>query len=337
MLKTVRSLFLCFCLAATANAQQIQPSWFKGNTHTHTLNSDGDSAPDDVVRWYRQHGYDFLFITDHDMVTNVEPLDALFGGDRQFLVLRGEEVTSNYKSPDLHVHVNALNPARKIDAQKGADQRDTLQKDLDAIHAANGVAQINHPNFMWQLTADDIASAKGARLLEVMNMHPIVNTFGAGPEAPSAEQIWDQVLSRGVVIWGVASDDVHELYESVKGDPTDPGRGALPGRGWIVVRAAHLTTDEIMKSIEAGDFYASTGVELEDYTATAQQITIKIKPHDRFKTKYRVQFIGKNGRILQDGTANPAAYVIKGGEGYVRARISDSNGKSAWTQPVFVH
>jgi hypothetical protein len=30
--------------------------WYKGNTHTHTLNSDGDSTPDDVVRWYREHG-----------------------------------------------------------------------------------------------------------------------------------------------------------------------------------------------------------------------------------------------------------------------------------------
>src|SRR5262245_1668071 len=39
---------------------QSSPSvttWYKGNTHTHTLNSDGDSTPDEVVRWYRSHGY----------------------------------------------------------------------------------------------------------------------------------------------------------------------------------------------------------------------------------------------------------------------------------------
>jgi hypothetical protein len=50
--------FLSFLLltVAVAGAQKPQSSWFKGNTHT--LNSDGDSTPDDVVKWYQQHGYD---------------------------------------------------------------------------------------------------------------------------------------------------------------------------------------------------------------------------------------------------------------------------------------
>ena len=335
ILKAPCSFLICCTVVATAVAQQ-QPEvhWYKGNTHTHTLNSDGDSTPDDVVRWYRQHGYDFLFVTDHDVVTNVDPLNSLFGGDSQFLVIRGEEVTSNFNSPELHVHVNALNPNRKIQAQKGIDPRDTLQKDLDVIRATGGLAQINHPNFFWQLTAEDIAAVKGARLLEIANMHPVVNTLGAGLDAPSAEQIWDQALSRGAVLWGVASDDTHELKEgSLMGTA---GAGAGPGKGWIVVRAEHLTTAEIMKAIDKGVFYASTGVELEDYAVTSKQITIKLKPHDRFKTKYRVQFFGKNERVLQEETATSSTYSIKGDEGHVRVRVTDSNGKMAWTQPVFV-
>src|SRR5271170_2725250 len=92
-------------LAVTIVCASPAPAeWFQGNTHTHTINSDGDSTPDAVVRWYREHGYDFLFITDHGMITNVEPLNALFGGDGEFLVLAGEEVTSNSKTPELHVH-----------------------------------------------------------------------------------------------------------------------------------------------------------------------------------------------------------------------------------------
>src|SRR5262249_35562070 len=45
-------------LAATQSGRAPEPSrhWYKGNTHTHTLNSDGDSTPDDVVKWYREHG-----------------------------------------------------------------------------------------------------------------------------------------------------------------------------------------------------------------------------------------------------------------------------------------
>ena len=71
------------------------PRWYKGNLHTHTLNSDGDSTPEDVVRWYREHGYDFLVLTDHNFLTGVDGLNAVQGAAGKFLVVRGEEVTSS--------------------------------------------------------------------------------------------------------------------------------------------------------------------------------------------------------------------------------------------------
>lgn len=324
----VSALLIAQCLCPPLHAQ-----WYKGNTHTHTINSGGDSTPDDVAKWYRLNGYDFLFITDHGMVTNVDPLNALYGGGGKFLVIRGEEVSSDFRGPTgpIHVHVNSLNPREPAKSSNGTSARDTLQGNLDAIVSAGGVAQINHPNYMWQLNADDIASVKGARLLEIMNMHPLVNSWGAGPNFPSAEDLWDQVLSRGVKVWGVASDDTHDFKAEVS-----DGTQARPGKGWIVVRAAHLTTGEIMQAINQGDSYASTGVSLTDYKADSKQITINIHEQAQYLTKYRTQFIGRHGVILQDDTRNPAIYSIKGDEGYVRARITDSNGKMAWTQPVFV-
>ncbi|MBK9316840.1 MAG: hypothetical protein IPM55_21725 [Acidobacteria bacterium] len=47
---------------------QSRLKWYKGNTHTHTLNSDGDSTPDEVARWYRENGYQFLVLTDHNFL-----------------------------------------------------------------------------------------------------------------------------------------------------------------------------------------------------------------------------------------------------------------------------
>src|SRR5215204_6204039 len=82
--------------------------WFKGNTHTHTLNSDGDSTPDDVVRWYRDHKYNFLVLTDHNYLTSVDGLNALHGADDKFLVVKGEEVSSGFQGKPLHI--NGLNP-----------------------------------------------------------------------------------------------------------------------------------------------------------------------------------------------------------------------------------
>src|SRR5262245_30158783 len=94
-----------------ATPTQAQPApgpsgsrWFKGNTHTHTLNSDGDSTPDEVVRWYREHGYQFLVLTDHNFLTAVDGLNALHGADQHFLVVRGEEVTNRVGGKALHVN-----------------------------------------------------------------------------------------------------------------------------------------------------------------------------------------------------------------------------------------
>jgi hypothetical protein len=67
---------------------------------------------------------------------------------------------------------------------------------------------------------------------------------------------------------------------------------------------------------------------------------IKIK--DDKWSKYRLRFIGKGedrdkcGRLLKVDAGNPATYQIKEVEGYVRAKVSDSNGKAAWTQPVMI-
>jgi hypothetical protein len=44
------------------------PRWFKGNLHTHTLWSDGDDFPEMVAGWYREHGYNFLALSDHNII-----------------------------------------------------------------------------------------------------------------------------------------------------------------------------------------------------------------------------------------------------------------------------
>src|SRR5262245_25230615 len=107
-------------VARSAPAQTTAPAkprWYKGNTHTHTLNSDGDSTPDDVVRWYREHGYQFLVLTDHNFLTSVDGLNALHGADEQFLVVRGEEVTD--RLGDKPIHVNGLDVAALVEPRHG--------------------------------------------------------------------------------------------------------------------------------------------------------------------------------------------------------------------------
>jgi hypothetical protein len=49
-----------------------EPVWFKGNLHTHTFWSDGDEFPESVVQWYKDNGYDFLALTDHNIILEGE-------------------------------------------------------------------------------------------------------------------------------------------------------------------------------------------------------------------------------------------------------------------------
>jgi hypothetical protein len=316
--------------SAVSSAAIAQPAagsqrWFKGNTHTHTLNSDGDSTPDDVVRWYREHGYDFLVLTDHNFLTSTEALNALHGADQKFMVIRGEEVTDRFG--DKPLHVNGLDLQRLVPPQGGQSVVDVLQRNVDAIRSENGIPHVNHPNFRWAVTPDELRQVRNTTLFEIYNGHPQVNNLGGGG-TPGLEEAWDFILSSGRIIYGIAVDDAHVFK-----DPGNPNVSG-PGRGWVMVRAATLDARGLVQSLDRGDFYASTGVVLDELRVETGSISIKVKP-DAW-ARYRIQFIGKGGRVLREVTEAAATYAIRGDEGYVRARVLESNGRMAWIQPVAV-
>lgn len=301
------------------------PRWYKGNTHTHTLNSDGDSHPDDVVKWYRAHGYQFVALTDHNVLTTVDGLNAVHGLDNEFLVVRGEEVTDRFG--DRPLHINALEPVRLVPPQGGASAVEAVQRDVDAIRAADGVPSINHPNFGWALSADELAQVRNNRLFEIYNGHPMVNNVGGGGK-PSLEEMWDAILSRGILLYGLAVDDAHHFKRH------DDRTASRPGKGWIHVRADTLTSRTLLAAIERGEFYSSTGVELSEVVSTTAEVTVAVKATTF--SKYRIQFIGRGGRVLLETAEPRATYRVRGDEGYVRARVLESNGDMAWTQPVML-
>jgi hypothetical protein len=174
-----------------------------------------------------------------------------------------------------------------------------------------------------------LKTIKNLRLFEIYNGHPQVNNLGGGG-MPGLEAMWDDILSAGMVLFGIAVDDAHNF--KTPGDKTK----STPGHGWVMVRAANLSAGEILRALEQGDFYASTGVTLRDYSASGSEIKIDIAEDTQSQSKYTVQFIGRWGKILKEVTTNPAVYAFQGEELYVRAKVIESNGKAAWTQPVFL-
>ena len=327
--------------AESAQAQQ----WFRGNTHAHTSNSDGDSPPDTVARWYRDAGYHFLVVTDHERITDPGPLNATLAAPGKFLVIAGEEVTqlvadSTHPDRRRQAHVNALGLTRPVTRlgergiAHGISLMDAYARNIAEIRAAGGIPQVNHPNFRWSVRLEDLTSLPDSTLFEIWNAHTGVNNLGgvddAGRAAPSAEALWDSLLTRGKVVFAVADDDSH----SFRASDADSYALTRPGRAWIMVRADTLTEPAILGAIRRGDFYASTGVTLSELAVTDSAITVAVLPV--YDSRYTMEFIGSGGSVLSTVYGRRASYAIRGDEGYVRVRVTDSNGRKAWTQAVRV-
>ena len=294
----------------------------RGNLHTHSNRSDGDSDPADVYAWYRDHGYDFVAVTDHNTFTDPSDYQPPPGGP--FMVLGGEEVTM--VGAGRQVHVNALCTDRRLPGGKFPTVASALTFGVGEIRDAGGVALVNHPNFNWGIGPADLPSALGAQLFDIQSGHPSVRSLG-NLTHPSHETLWDMALTAGLDFMGVAVDDAHHLRH------LNRTRLSHPGRAWVEVFGDSLDKSDICRALADGMLYASTGPSLARIAVTDD--TYSIWPVDREAV---VQFVGIEGRVLAAhklGASEPtASYKMSGSEHYVRARVSDALGRTAWTPAV---
>src|SRR5262245_2439948 len=194
-------------------------------------------------------------------------LNAVFGAANKFILINGEEVSDKFQ--EKPIHLNGLNIKQVVEPQQGSSVSSVIQNNVNAIRRVEGVPHVNHPNFHWAIGADDLKSIKNLLLFEIYNGHPQVNNLGGGG-MPGLEAMWDEILSAGITLYGIAVDDAH--YFKTPGDKTK----STPGHGWVMVRTRDLSGREILRALEQGDFYASTGVTLRNYSVSAKEIKIEI-------------------------------------------------------------
>jgi hypothetical protein len=208
------------------------------------------------------------------------------------------------------------------------------------------LVHLNHPNFGWGVTAEDIAHVLGERYFEVYNGHRGVRNYGDA-DHKSSEQIWDYVLALrlgklgGPPLYAFATDDAHNYHKEQS--------VANPGRGWIMVRAESLSPDALIEAMIRGDFYATSGVVLEDIEATKASLSVKVAAESGIE--YVIKFIGTKEAggptvELHSVKGTSATYRFAGDELYVRAVVVSNkphpNGyektdlQTAWVQPVVV-
>jgi hypothetical protein len=291
----------------------------KGNVHAHTNRSDGDSRPEEVIAWYRSHGYQFLAVTDHNKRSR--PAEYAWLQDEHFRLLPGEEISMT--GDGRQVHVNALCTIHTIGGGAFDSPASALSWAVNEVVAQDGIALINHPNFDHALALEDLMAVHGAALLEIKSGHPYVFSEGT-MDRPSHETLWDQSLERGAGYMGVAVDDVHHLL--VSADPP-----AFPGRAWVQVFADTNDERAVCDALRQGRLYSSTGPEIARIRATARSYTIWPRG------LAAVWFVGRGGEELGhvDGAddAHPAEYVVRDSDALVRARVVTAQG-TAWTPAI---
>ena len=425
MRPTLRSLLITLILTPLLPAaDDTTLHWFKGNTHTHSLWSDGNDFPDMITDWFAQHGYQFLAMSDHNVLARgdrwmteaaiekrrkalgrkvlvkyrerfgddwvqtrttekgeteirLKPLEeyrTLFEKPGQFLLIEGEEVTGQAGSAP--VHINAINVSDALKPTPDLTEvREVMRSNLQTIaqHAIDTgkpvLAHVNHPNFRWAISAEDLAHVIEASFFEVFNGHPSTYTQGDPDRTESTtDRIWDIANTirlselKAPPLYGVATDDSHHYH----------GGDVSPGRGWVMVRAEKLEPDAITAAMQRGDFYGSSGVTLNDFRfdEATGTLSLEIQPEDGIT--YTTQFIGTRkgydravekvpapkgdfvktrlryspevGATLATSQSLTPSYTLTGDELYVRALITASKPPEnpawkdqqaqAWTQPV---
>lgn len=298
--------------------------WLKGGIHNHSTNSDGDSSPKTVVEWFIRNDYDFAAITDHNFFSDPAELNRKYG-NKDFLLLGGEEISLRVGSVPLHIV--GLNIKGFVRPQYGRTLVEAMTRNFKAIRQQGGIPQISHPNRDWGLSAQDLISAVGWRLLEIYNASPNSRNDG-DDEHPSVEAMWDMILSAGREVYGIGVDDAHHF----KGNRFLGARVA--GKVWVWVRARELTSEAIGAALELGNFYSSTGPKVKEWNVLPDAVKVSVEPQK--SRHYTIQFIGKDGILLHESQGVEATYEFSGDEVYVRPKIMDSKGKTAWLQPTFL-
>ena len=362
-------LFLLSLTLPLAAQDYDTRAWFKGNTHTHSLWSDGDDFPESIADWYKEHGYHFLAMSDHNRMLEGEQWvtestkhhfpEALeknrrrFGADwlmrrdhhgtnqyrlktlaefrglleepGRFLMIPSEEITSGHLS--FPVHINATNLRKKISAQGGTNVLDVMQRGVNAVldqRRQTGqpmFPHINHPNFGWGITAEDLMQVKGERFFEVYNGHPATHNEGDTTHA-GTERMWDIILAWRIgkldlpPMYGLAVDDSHHYHSHGVGKSNN-------GRGWVVVRSERLEPASIVLAMEAGEFYSSSGVSLRHIQRTGNTMRVEVEAEPG--VTYTIRFMGTRRGF--DASRSPVVSA-KGEPVRATQRYSDQIGET---------
>jgi predicted metal-dependent phosphoesterase TrpH len=268
--------------------------------------------------------------------------------DKNFLIIPAEEISDNYDGKPIHL--GGINLQKLVSPQHGSSVLETMQNNVDAVlkqREETGVpmfVHMNHPNFRWAITLQDMIGLKRERFFEVYNGHPRVHNEGDSARI-GTEPMWDLIniayhKRNQPLILGLGTDDSHSYHQFGL-------TFANAGRGWVMVAASSLEPRALIDAMERGDFYASSGVTLKNLDVTKNQIVVEVNPEAG--VNYTIEFVGatkgaEQATVLKRVEGTSGKFKLTAQHDFVRARIVSTKSKPnpykegefemAWTQPI---
>ena len=311
---------------------------YKANLHCHSNISDGRCSVEELKTRYMQKGYSIIAYTDHDVLVDHRDLC-----DENFLALNGYEMEVNGPAgKTCHMCLvakdqdNLTQVCYNKDKYVWGNARAFIpglkfyQDDYERQYSHEGICDMmkkgrdagffvtyNHP--AWSL--EDYTDYSG---YEGMHAMEIWNTGCAQDNNMDMDALyWDDLLGRGIRLYGVAVDDGHAAHAHCK--------------GWVMVNAEN-NVNSILKALENGAFYSSCGPEIYDFYVKDGHCVIECSP----VKKLRVHSDCHPTKVWHDPDGKLLTYAAFDIEshnqdyGYVRMSIMDENGNYAWTNPIFL-
>ncbi len=289
------------------NPFRIDGNWYKGNLHTHTTVSDGRLTPQEAIAAYAQGGYDFLALTDHNAVVDYDGLDP-----QGLTLISGSEINGGTGSLGQQIHVLALGLATVPEVPDESSYAELVA----AIAAQCELCFVAHP--YWSLvTPTELLAVQGHVGIEVYN-----TTCQFSIARGHSNFVWDILLAHGQQLWGFAVDDAHRPEEYAQ---------AL-----VMVKSTENSPAAILAALARGHFYASHGPEIYDITIEREEVIVHCSPARQIAVIQPAPGLGRTtDRLQQAPPFEQARLPLPSPELPFRVEIIDSEGRKAWSNPIF--
>lgn len=344
--------------------------WYRGNLHSHTINSDGHFTPEQSAEQYRLHGYSFVCFSEHDYYTdNRKALDS-----KDFIVLPGLEASTLLVDTSQIVDWPKDLPRDKGYVDLTTDEMKRYAKSGLFAH------RVKTHHIHGILGTEEMQKQAGDKVFSQNEHVPIRVYFDRWDGLRAAQELSDSLVERGCFttynhpiwsrvetdevcglsgVWAIECYNYNTVNECCEGEDTvfwdamlrkgtyirgfasddNHNNGVFRDSfgGYVMVKSPKLNHESIVTNLLEGNYYFSNGAVIKQWGIRDGRVYIQAP--DAVKVDFICGgYIGASKTVLAENGYLPEeiSVPLTGEETYVRVQVRDLRGRRAWTNAMMM-